>query len=66
VRLPLDSDKGKTFDTRIIETVSQVLCLNKGFTPTGLEPSRTKTVPKPYVIGASGLTSSEKQIPRNC
>ena len=26
----------------------------------------TKTVPKPYVIGASGLTSSEKQIPRNC
>ena len=27
---------------------------------------RTFTVPKPYVIEASGLTSSEKQIPRNC
>jgi hypothetical protein len=31
-----------------------------------IEPSCTKTVPKPYVIAASGLTSSEKQIPRNC
>jgi len=27
---------------------------------------RTFTVTKPYVIEASGLTSSEKQIPRNC
>jgi hypothetical protein len=34
--------------------------------PFGFEPSFTKTVPKPYVIGASGVTSSEKQIPRNC
>jgi hypothetical protein len=46
--------------------VSQVFCLPWGFTPTVLEPGCTKTVPKPYVIAASGLTSSEKQIPRNC
>jgi hypothetical protein len=49
------------------ETVCPLNCLTKGFTATVLEqPSCTKTVPKPYVIGASGLTSSEKQIPRNC
>jgi hypothetical protein len=41
-------------------------CLTTGFTPTDLEPSCTKTVPKPYPIVMSGLTSSEKQIPRNC
>jgi hypothetical protein len=35
------------------------------FTPRALEPSCTKTVPKPYVIAVSGVTSSEKQIPRN-
>ncbi|HWO38833.1 MAG TPA: hypothetical protein VNO32_59415 [Candidatus Acidoferrum sp.] len=43
--------------------MSQVFRLTQGFTPTASEPSCTKTVPKPYVIGASGLTSSEKQIP---
>jgi hypothetical protein len=42
------------------------LGLNDGFTPTVLELGCTKTVPKPYAIAASGLTSSEKQIPRNC
>jgi hypothetical protein len=35
-------------------------------TPTVLEPRCTRTVPKPYVIAVSGVTSSEKQIPRNC
>jgi hypothetical protein len=34
-------------------------CLTKGFTPTVLVPSCTKTVPKPYPIVMSGLTSSE-------
>jgi hypothetical protein len=28
--------------------------------------SRTGTVPKPYLIAVSELTSSEKQTPRNC
>jgi|ERR1700685_3393206 hypothetical protein len=28
--------------------------------------SCTRTVPKPYVIAVPGVTSSEKQIPRNC
>ena len=40
-----------------IQTVS-----TEGFTPV----SCAKTVPKPYRIVMSGLTSSEKQIPRNC
>jgi putative transposase len=31
-----------------------------------LKSSCTITVPKPYPIVISGLTSSEKQIPRNC
>ena len=48
------------------EIGSQVLCFNKGFSPTVLDPSCTRTVPKPYVIAVSGVTSSEKQIPRNC
>src|SRR6266849_1627627 len=30
------------------------------------DSGRTFTVPKPYIIEPSGLTSSEKQIPRNC
>ncbi len=30
------------------------------------DSDRTFTVPKPYIIEPSGLTSSEKQIPRNC
>ncbi len=30
------------------------------------ENKRSNTVPKPYVIVVSRLTSSEKQIPRNC
>src|SRR6266849_5072961 len=30
------------------------------------DSGRTFTVPKPYIIEPWGLTSSEKQIPRNC
>src|SRR4029077_14280262 len=51
---------------RTIDTVSQVFCLTMGFTRRVLELSCAKTVPKPYRIVMSGLTSSEKQIPRNC
>jgi hypothetical protein len=56
-----------TFEARVeVRQCTNYYCLTMGFTPTVLEPSCTKTVPKPYPIVIPGLTSSEKQIPRNC